>query len=710
MRWTAYTFIRLVFFLITGILFHISTGLYFTWLIGVFLSLMLIYLLWIAFAPSHLQFKWSAITGILACILIFIFGWVRTHQSTASYDSNHIIHQDSITAYTCVMDAEIQDKNKNLKTEAEIQEIQVKNQWKKAKGRILLYFKKDSLQSNQKIRSLKYGDKILVVGNLLQTQSLKNPLAFDYAQYLKYQNIYHQDFVSVPEFQKIGFQPRFWVVQFAMNWRQYFDKVIQKYIVSEQENAIASALVLGVKDRLDDDILQAYSRTGLMHVLAVSGMHVGILLSFLWIVLGKLQKIPKIGDWVYALSILAILWLYAFITGLSASVLRAVVMFSFITLGKAMNKRGTMYNTLAFSAFVLLMYNPYFILSAGFQLSYLAVLGIVYLTPRMESWFDISNSFLKQGWQLICVSLAAQLATAPLSLLYFHQFPTYFLIANLLILPLNGSMLYAGILLLMFSWLPWVNQALGWFLWLLFKIMNQITFWIESLPFSIIEGIYLEDWEVALLYAVIILMLMLFHYRSFQYLVYAFVCLLMIVGHQIYRTHQQNQQNILVIYHISKQPHINLISGRKSYFLADPSLQKDTKSLSFSVQNFLYSKGIVHSEFKAWKTTKSDPVFYQDFDKFGVLVWHKKTFLILKKYLKYKELQALSDIQTDYLVVQNNALYSLETLLEFYEPKYLILDASSSFHRNEKLAKEAQSYHIPCYDILQKGAFVLNLK
>jgi competence protein ComEC len=189
-------------------------------------------------------------------------------------------------------------------------------------------------------------------------------------------------------------------------------------------------------------------------------------------------------------------------------------MFSFVALAKPLGWRTNIYNTLATSAFVLLLYDPYLIMSVGFQLSYLAVLGIVYLQKPLYNLWLIDNRVGNWVWEITCISIAAQVATFALGMLYFHQFPVYFLVSNLFVIPLSTAILVGGILLLAVSWLSAVADLVGWLLQWLIEILNWTVMVTEKLPFSIISGIHLTTFQCWLIMAALLSLIFMLEYRN----------------------------------------------------------------------------------------------------------------------------------------------------------------------------------------------------
>ncbi len=294
----------------------------------------------------------------------------------------------------------------------------------------------------------------------------------------------------------------FWQLIFSA--REYVLDVLQKSIsTGKDELGIAEALLIGYTNDLDKDLVQAYSNTGVVHIIAISGMHLALIYVLLVWVFGKIPLINK-SKLLQLVLILSCLWLFSILTGASPSVLRAAVMFSFIAVGKTYFKQASIYNSLAASAFVLLCYNPYYLWAVGFQLSYLAVLGIVIFQKPIYNCFYIKNKWVDKTWQLITVSTAAQLLTFPVCIYYFHQFPNLFLISNLIAVPLSAIILYTEIALITFSWIPFAGTWLGKLVTGLVWVMNKIICWINDLSFAVWDKIPATVLSTGLLYATLI--------------------------------------------------------------------------------------------------------------------------------------------------------------------------------------------------------------
>ena len=274
--------------------------------------------------------------------------------------------------------------------------------------------------------------------------------------------------------------------------RHYFSEVIDTYMQRPASKQIALALLLGQKESLDKEIRQAYSETGTLHILAVSGLHVGIIYSLLLLPLSVLKQGHFLRKW-YLVLVVVLIWVYAAMTGFSPSVIRASAMFSLFTAGQMRKRRPSVWNILAFSALLMLCMDPDVLFDLGFQLSYLAVAGIVGLQPLILRLWQPKHRVLEYIWQMASVTLAAQLVTMPLTLYYFHTFPSYFLLANLLVVPLSYVILCVGVPFLLLAWIPWLGGLLGWVMDLLLWVQNELTYVVQALPGGTINGLFIPE-------------------------------------------------------------------------------------------------------------------------------------------------------------------------------------------------------------------------
>ncbi|MDO1451167.1 ComEC/Rec2 family competence protein [Rhodocytophaga aerolata] len=699
-KWAPYVFVRLTAYLIAGILAAVSFPVSVTaigYLVPVFYFLAAGYVAFYLLIRIVWKGKrFSTLTGLLGLIIIFLAGYVITHQRNQSTQPGHLLQQPAfIQYYSGVVVSEVTTGAKSHKAHLEVTHIYQQEKWRNASGKVLLYL-------DTKTPKPQYGDKLLIKAHPQRVPAPANPDEFDYRHYLQLQQIYHQHFVKAAQVAIYENQPPSRVMAVSIRIRQKADSIFKVHIPSQREYAIASGLVLGIRNGLDNEIKEAYSSAGAMHVLAVSGAHVIIVFGIITFFLQRIKKI-RYGQALFALTALSLLWFYAFITGLSASVLRAVVMFSFVVIAQAANKQNSIYNTLALSAFILLCYDPLLLMDVGFQLSYAAMLSIVYISPKIYHLLEFDTYILDKAWLITCASLAAQIGTVPLSLLYFHQFPVYFLLANLVIIPLSAVILYLGIATLFFSFVPYVSTGLAFLLELAVKLLNLTAFATEALPGALIKNISINASESLLLYLVIIAFLLFVYYKKLIYwsVTVGLVCLLAILN--VVEITKQHQQQQIAMYSIANHTALSVLEGGQNYFMADSALLRNTHTIDFHLTGHWRQAGIITHHFTNFYKPEPLPVAFQQFQNYSILVWQGKTFLFVQKPIS--SWQAIASLQPDYLVVQHNAVKDLTGKEAFI--KHLIIDGTTKPYIASKLAQQALQAKIPCYSIREEGAFIL---
>jgi len=393
--------------------------------------------------------------GILINLILFVFGWISIANYSELNRPNHFskspaqfviirinnepILKNGLIRFTTIVEQNI---NKGNKTQA---------------SGTLLVTLKDSLA-----QTLAYGDEVLIPANYTLVDPPFNPAEFNYKQYLAHQNIYYQSFLYGHKYVVLAHDAGNTIVAYALKLRQQLVKKLKANMHNPDAIAVASTMLLGYRADLSNDVLQAYSSTGTVYVLTVSGSQVAIIYFLLTYILSFLSR-HKYGKLLRATIIIGILWYYALLTGFSPAICRAVLVVSMIVIGKTYNRYINTLNILAFSAFVLLLYDPYLITEVGFQLAFLAVGGLIVLRPIVYDWFKFKNKFADKLWAVCSVSIAAQIITFPLSAFYFHQFPVYFLVSNVLVVIPAAIIMYTGILYLLLPQIAYVSRYLGWF-------------------------------------------------------------------------------------------------------------------------------------------------------------------------------------------------------------------------------------------------------
>lgn len=629
--------------------------------------------------------------GITALLLA---GYSNVYYSTDYHRTNHFIHDhDTITYYKVLMAKQAQEKENSWKVESEVQAVRHIHQgWVSRTGKVLLYFSKKDFQ-----QPFQYGDVLLIRGSPQALKEPANPGEFDYKKFLAYKKIYHQHFIRKGEALKADHQPSSNIVAYSIMAREWADQVLRTYVSGKQEHATASALVLGVTDGLDNDLIGAYAATGALHVLSVSGLHVGIIYWLILLILKPLNK-SAAGKWALAIFSVAVLWGYAFITGLSPSVLRAVAMFSFVALARPWNQRTNIYNTLAAAAFWLLLYEPYLIVSVGFQLSFLAVIGIVYLQPKLARLWEPKTWLWDNIWQITCVSIAAQAATVALGLLYFHQFPVYFLFSNLFVIPVSFVVLVLGIVVVLVSFISPLAAGAGFLLEWSIWFLNIGVIKMEALPFSLIDNVYITTFQCWLLMAAIVCIVFLFELRKMNFFIAASIFILTFVMIQWIHFVQHIRQKKITVYSVSGHSAWDVIENGRVHFFTDSVLQNDRDKIRFHIRPNRLRSGVGEIY------NGNEQPFTSSVAGCRLVVWNGIRIL----QIEGKAGKLPGDLTVDYVLLSKNALYTAEALQGVKFQK-LILDSSNSFYFANRFLNDAQANGIAVHSVLHHGAFMAKL-
>ncbi|MEO1518309.1 MAG: ComEC/Rec2 family competence protein [Bacteroidota bacterium] len=565
------------------------------------------------------------------------------------------------------------------------------------RGQLLVHLPVDSSS-----RRLQLGDRLLVRGKAQAIAAVNNPNAFDYRKYLALRNVHHQLFVDSSAWQLLGGGKEWSVFGMALQFRQELLDILQKHLTTPNEYAVGAALLLGYKQALGADIRQAYSGTGAMHVLAVSGLHVGLIYLLLHFVLQRWHVHKKRWILIKVLLLLAGVWGFALLTGASASVMRAATMISFVIVGKQFWRHTNIYNTLATSAFCLLYVNPYLLLDVGFQLSYLAVIGIVYFQGRIHRLWSIENRWGDAIWKLLSVSLAAQLTTFPISLYYFHQFPLFFWLSGLVVVPAAVGILAVGIALFLCSQLvPILAVAIGKLLYGMIWLTNACIFLIQQIPGGRISDLWIDGLPLVLCYVVIILFAIGMERRNSRWHLASLATLLVISACQFSKRMGQHQQNGVLVYAVGKNGLVDFYDGRTVYTWQSAGLSE--RQQEFAAANHRMARGLTRrSSISLGGTTNwAQLAVHQNAIHFGGTNW-----LILEQPLRCPQ-NRFPPLKALYL--RNKARMNLAELSDCLTFDYLIVDSSVGFRQRKKWKEYCFQNGIQFKDVSQSGALYIPL-
>ncbi len=669
------------------------------WLVAIVLGLLLLsYILVLSLSSPAASFVWSPFLGILVLGSIFLLGCLCSWTSDVCRKPDHISHlNEPFEAYEATALEDVHRQSKQGSLVVAVSRVRVQGTWKPVQGKILLSF---PLLATPSVR---YGDVLLVAGSPQVVSAAKNPYEFDYAAFLRLSHIYHQHFVVGEKVALLGHHPPNLVKAWSFQVLRYCQCLLSQQIHTPSARAVVSALVLGLKDDLTPLLKATYAGTGTMHVLAVSGLHVGMLYWLLNLLLSWLKSLSYTRLLSPFVS-LGVLWFYAFVTGLSPSVLRSTLMFTLVVLAPILGKSRNIYNSLAASAFLLLFWNPNWLFSVSFQLSYIAVLGIVYLQPKIYAWFSFPGWGLDKLWLLASISLSAQIATAPVSIYYFHQFPSYFLFANWVVVPAALFILCLGLGVLMTSFWMSLSGLLAWILEHLVSGVNAFVGSIQTLPYSVIDHLFLTPFTVLLLYAFLASWLLFWHTRRLRYGVIACMLIGLISLRTIQACLSQQAQRRVIFYSIDRHQVVAFIRGSQSTLCVDDYFKNTPLQLHRHVMPSHTVLGISSlASYTLEEAALQDGFPLQSWQGLKVAVWGEKQFIFLDKDCRALPIFT-PKVHTNFLIIENNGIKDLSPLLDQFEFDVLVLGASNTQKLAQKLQDAATQHGICSHSLHQKGA------
>ena len=453
-------------------------------------------------------------------------------------------------------------------------------------GKILCFFPSKTITDD--VRTLAPTDRLVFVGKYTPISPPKNPYQFNYKRYMERKGVYGRTEVvafSVVKNNTTGFMGS------IARTRSHLAIVIDKYF-NQESSALLKTLLLGKRTDLDNEVYQHYVDAGAVHILAISGLHVGIITAILLLLL---QKMPNLGFYrpLRYFILLAGLWAFAFIAGASPSVLRATVMFSFVGLSTLMRRKQGRFDALMLSMLFLLLINPYYLYDVGFQLSYAAVFSIMKFYPVMRKWWQPENKYLQWIWSLFLVGLSAQIVVLPISLYYFHQFPILFFVSNLVVVPLLQPILIGSIIALCLGSFGILPYAIVFVLEKLIALMNFLVAFIAHQEMFIIRNIPFTTPLLLSSLLTVFILIVFVHYRKYKVLIALLLSVILFQGVLFYYKYQLETTEEMLVFSKYKQKVITIRQGNKLSIY-----QTDTISPDPVVMNYIKNKGVSNIELK----------------------------------------------------------------------------------------------------------------
>jgi len=686
-----YPFVRLVAALIAGILLQ--------WYLQFTIAALLVVLCCTALAtglfallPASVTFNIQWVRGLVVLLLVGITGsiavYVKDIRNNPQYIGNyyHLKQQVLVT-----IDEPLVDKPNSYKALATVTAIQQGGVWKKTTGDVLLYFYKG--KQNPK---LQYGSQIILHADLQPIKNSGNPGAFDYKQYCLFHDIGYQSFVYPGQYTNIFSDGANSVQQALYNLRDATIASLQKTIPGEKEQAVAEALLIGYRDKLDPDLVQAYTNTGVVHIIAISGMHLGMIYLLLLAIFSRLPA-NKANRIIEAIVVITVLWLFSLLAGAAPSITRAAVMFTVVALGKVIDRKAGTYNTLAASAFILLVYNPFYLWDAGFMLSYSAVLSIVAFYKPVYNWFYVKNKLLGIVWKATAVSIAAQILTLPVILLYFHQFPATFLIANLIAVPLSEFILYGELALILVIFIPFLAKWIGVAVYYMLVALDGFIQHISNLPFVLWDNIYADVAQTILLYAFILAACYWLLQKASKGFIAAMLFLSVLIAYTGIRYINIYHTQKLVVYNVPHQTAIDIMQGSSYHFIGDSILLQDDKLQRYNLKPCRIMNGV----------SASTDASIQPNIKSSCIAVNRTKILFLDSSFSFNNVVEKTPV--DVIVLSKNPKCTIFDVQKAFAFKKLVFDSSNPMWKIRRWKKDCDSLHLRFHSVQESGAFQLDL-
>lgn len=640
------------------------------------------------FIPLLQRYRLRLLTGITLNLLIISCGAILTYHHQPSNKNTWIANQyQGKGTIEATLQEPLAAKQNSFKTIASAQHLFINDSIVHLTGNIIVYFSKDIPAS-----SLSYGSSIFINKPLQPVKSSGNPGSFDYQTYCKHAGIAYQVYLTPADFSLSQTVETRVLKKFIFQCRETVINILKINIPGTREAGLAEALLIGYKDELDKDLVQAYSNTGVVHIIAVSGLHLGIIYWLLTLLVRPLAQ-KRSGKWLAILVTLTGLWLFSLLAGAGPSVIRSAVMFSFLIMGKAFSKNGFVLNNLAASAFLLLCWNPFWLWDIGFQLSYAAVLSIILFYRPIYNLLYVKNKLPDAIWQLNAVTLSAQILTLPLCIYHFHQFPILFLLANLVAVPLSSLLLIVEIALCAVSFIPSFAAFAGAGIFYLIKLLNNFIGSMDALPFTSWNHLLISLPQFFLLMAAITMAAVWLMHRYKPALIASLCCLL---GCVLLRSHSfitASQQQKLIVYNIKGRQAIDFIQGRHYYFTGDEQVQSDPFLRNFHLEpaRTLYRASLA--------------------DSLKGLTTNGSLFLFNGKYICIPPglPNGPFNFPLDVLILSGNTPIPLNTVLQYSRVKQVVADASSPSWRTRQWQHTCETMHIPFHNVAEQGAYVLEM-
>lgn len=643
------------------------------------------------------SFRYNWIAGLLLDIALFIAGLTLTVQQIRQGQVEMVENPQAVWEGRLI--TEPMQRAKTVKFIIKITKRASHDSVLPQNVKVLAYLKTNTLPVG-----LHLGSSLVFRGKMSPVEAPENPGEFDYRRFLLDRGIKYRVYIDKKSWLQLPAQARFLLPVVFSRWRNKLLQSLRSQGLSPDEYAVAAAILLGYDQLITPDLHQDFTAAGAVHILVVSGMHVGIIFLIFSFLFSFLLRF-KSGDYLRNVLLILVIWSYALLTGLSPSVCRAATMISLFILAHIFRRDYDNFNILAASAFLLLLLNPLLLFDVGFQLSYAAVAGILmFYFPIYRSVY-FGNKIFQTLWAALAISFSAEMGAFAIAAHYFHQFPLYFLLTNLAVFALSYLIIFSGLAFLSFSWIPFVSHLMAVVLAKMVGALIVIVRFVASMPFSAVYDLYFPWLKIVLIFALLVWCYYFFIHKNLHMLTPALATLALLLGIQTIRQIQLQRQEKFIIYSLRHHTAIDLISGKKHVLLIDSIAVVNPSELNYSLKNSRIAMGLPENSHSLSQDFHADFVYYRmgfgqiDTLRFYVLPPEQRHFPKLHKR-----------ILVDYLICQSPERTKLAEVAKAIKFRQIIIDASLSYWAVRSLEKQAKQLKINYLDLRKTGAFSIDFR
>lgn len=676
MRVLQFPLIKITASFVLGILIaHYTKPAFLFSLIAVLLSLLTLFSVYF-YAKSKLVL--TNLFGISVLSTALFIGIFTTVTQDPSRNKTHYIHFISNQNKNCAVVLIIEEKLKTTAVSNRYVAQIISLDGKTTCGKLLLNLKKSTPLK------IEIGFKIQAIGTIRKTMPPMNPNQFDYGKYLENQHIYGQMYVNSTSLKSSRIKEKS-VFYYASLLRNKIIQNLEKNHFHKSELSVVAALILGQQQDISPEIVRDYQYAGAVHVLSVSGLHVGFILLFITFLLKPFPN-SRSGALVKLIIVITFLWAFGLLAGFAPSVVRSVTMFSFVAVGMFLRRSVNIYNTIAISALLILLFQPSFLMDVGFQLSYAALYFIVWLQPLLVSLWTPKYKLTSYLWDIITVSFAAQIGTFPMSIYYFHQFPGLFFVTNLVILPGMSLILGLGVIVMFLAAFDWIwsplLKALEWSIFLL----NKVIAWVASFEEFVFKDIPLSIYIMWGLYVLIFCIIIWFKKPTFKKLMVVLVVTISLQSLAISIKYFNQKEKELLVFNCKAASVITKRNG-------------DQVTVYFS--NNLPNNNYANLALNSYLVGNSCDLKAKDSVP-NLIYFKRKKILVIDREGKY-----LSTVTPDILLLVNNPKTNMEKALQIIKPKLVVADGSNYKNYCKLWKATCKKQKIPFHNTAEKGFYKL---